>query len=195
MEQYKSCSKCNQSKPASDFHKYIRSNDGLKPACKDCNKCEAKKWRENNLDKAKLTNKRWAENNKEASYLIKKRWQQNNKEKVSASTRKWQLANAEHIKLVSQIWASNNKDLRLQTAARRRARKAENGIFYISPKDLRKLRNQICFYCRRNPGSEIDHVIPISRGGTHGIGNLVLACRACNRSKSSKYVTEWKYAR
>ncbi len=33
------------------------------------------------------------------------------------------------------------------------------------------------------PGLEIDHVIPEYLGGTGAPGNLVLACRTCNRSR------------
>jgi len=32
-------------------------------------------------------------------------------------------------------------------------------------------------------GWEIDHSIPLSRGGTDGLNNLVPACVECNRSK------------
>lgn len=31
----------------------------------------------------------------------------------------------------------------------------------------------------------VDHVIPRSRGGTNDLGNLVLACWPCNKSKGS----------
>jgi 5-methylcytosine-specific restriction endonuclease McrA len=29
----------------------------------------------------------------------------------------------------------------------------------------------------------LDHVVPISQGGSHGLENVVAACRSCNRSK------------
>jgi 5-methylcytosine-specific restriction endonuclease McrA len=32
----------------------------------------------------------------------------------------------------------------------------------------------------------LDHVVEISKGGSHGIENLVLACGPCNTSRSSK---------
>lgn len=31
--------------------------------------------------------------------------------------------------------------------------------------------------------AEIDHIIPVARGGTHDLSNLQLAHRSCNRSK------------
>ncbi len=41
-----------------------------------------------------------------------------------------------------------------------------------------------CVYCLSSNGPfEIDHVHPVSLGGTNILSNLVLACRSCNRSK------------
>ena len=51
----------------------------------------------------------------------------------------------------------------------------------------------VCFYCGTTEGPfECDHVIPVCRGGSSRIENVVVACRACNRSKSSKLVEEWR---
>lgn len=49
-----------------------------------------------------------------------------------------------------------------------------------------------CQYCWVRGGRlECDHVVPVSRGGTHDLSNLVTACFACNRSKRNKTVEEW----
>jgi 5-methylcytosine-specific restriction endonuclease McrA len=42
---------------------------------------------------------------------------------------------------------------------------------------------------------EMDHLVPISRGGTNARDNLVLACFACNRSKGGKLLAEWQAER
>ena len=49
-----------------------------------------------------------------------------------------------------------------------------------------------CVYCGADDDLTIDHITPQSRGGGHGIDNLVTACRSCNSSKGSKTITEWK---
>jgi 5-methylcytosine-specific restriction endonuclease McrA len=55
-----------------------------------------------------------------------------------------------------------------------------------------ELRRGTCFYCGDRVGrGELDHVIPLSRGGSHSEGNTVLACRTCNQSKGNLFVTEW----
>ena len=37
------------------------------------------------------------------------------------------------------------------------------------------------------PAQEIDHMIPLSKGGGHTIYNIVPACRSCNRKKNAKF--------
>lgn len=54
--------------------------------------------------------------------------------------------------------------------------------------------NHQCKYCGARGGSvelEVDHVIPISKGGTHEFSNLVTACKDCNLSKHGKVLLEW----
>ena len=51
-----------------------------------------------------------------------------------------------------------------------------------------------CVYCGTGLGLEnatLDHVIPLSRGGSHQPGNLVSACHACNQRKGSLLPTEF----
>jgi hypothetical protein len=50
-----------------------------------------------------------------------------------------------------------------------------------------------CEYCRApelvfNFPFEVEHIIPIARGGRDEEGNLCLACRACNLRKSDRLV-------
>lgn len=46
-----------------------------------------------------------------------------------------------------------------------------------------------CKYCGAKPPDvviEVDHVIPVSCGGTNAIGNLVTCCEACNAGKGAR---------
>lgn len=53
--------------------------------------------------------------------------------------------------------------------------------------------NYTCQYCHVIGGIlEVDHVIPISRGGTNELSNLVTACRRCNRQKKDKTPEEFE---
>lgn len=39
---------------------------------------------------------------------------------------------------------------------------------------------------------EFDHVLPISKGGSHHPSNVVIACARCNRSKRDKRLGVWE---
>ncbi|MDB4875733.1 MAG: hypothetical protein JWM41_2179 [Gemmatimonadetes bacterium] len=39
----------------------------------------------------------------------------------------------------------------------------------------------------------MDHVIPISRGGSHTRENVVPACRSCNSKKGDLMLLEWVF--
>jgi 5-methylcytosine-specific restriction endonuclease McrA len=48
-----------------------------------------------------------------------------------------------------------------------------------------------CAYCGIDGDMHIEHVIPISKGGEHHLGNIVPACQRCNYSKNSAPVEQW----
>lgn len=51
---------------------------------------------------------------------------------------------------------------------------------------LDQVNRGVCHYCQRKFGAReltMDHVIPLARGGTSAKGNIVAACRDCNRDK------------
>lgn len=48
-----------------------------------------------------------------------------------------------------------------------------------------------CVYCGRADDLTLDHVVPLSRGGSNEPDNLATACRSCNSSKNAKTPEEW----
>ena len=41
----------------------------------------------------------------------------------------------------------------------------------------------LCVYCNSSVNLTVDHIVPLSKGGTHTTDNLCLACALCNSSK------------
>jgi 5-methylcytosine-specific restriction endonuclease McrA len=48
-----------------------------------------------------------------------------------------------------------------------------------------------CAYCGADGDMQVEHVIPISKGGEHHLGNIVPACQRCNYSKRSASAEQW----
>lgn len=49
-----------------------------------------------------------------------------------------------------------------------------------------------CVYCGDAESDlEIDHIIPVARGGSSDVGNLTLACRRCNGQKRARTAAEF----
>lgn len=123
-----------------------------------------------------------------------------NRDKVRASGRAWAKANPDAVK------ASQRASKRRMTPAQhsnsyhlRKARKAGNGVFLVTERDMRRSvarNNNACAYCAAPFGVENpitwDHVVAIARGGTHSIGNLLPCCGVCNCSKWASTLTEWR---
>lgn len=79
--------------------------------------------------------------------------------------------------------------------ARRKARiLAAGGQFTAA--DVRaclEMQGSRCFYCLASllDGFHVDHMQPLSRGGSNGPENIVCACAKCNTSKGAKTAAEF----
>ena len=158
MNQYKTCSKCKETKLFCEFNKKSVRKDGHSSYCRKC----AAEMR--------------------AVYRAKNPY--------------WKLTEAQKQakRIYSRSWNATNKDKRSLATSIRRASKKNNGIFQVTANEIKKLRLGNCFYCA-SPGGEIDHVIPLTKGGRHSIGNLVSCCRKCNSSKNNLFISQWNKKR
>ena len=56
------------------------------------------------------------------------------------------------------------------------------------------LNAKICLYCGRDLtdfNKSVEHMHPMSKGGAHTIGNVVIVCASCNEWKRQKWFDEW----
>jgi 5-methylcytosine-specific restriction endonuclease McrA len=88
-------------------------------------------------------------------------------------------------------WRTSNPQAyrTLKTAYRHRVR----AVGQISGDDVRTVleRDRLCTYCGLCASTTIDHVLPLSHGGTNAFENLVGACHPCNSSKNGHLLAEW----
>ena len=77
---------------------------------------------------------------------------------------------------------------------RRKAQQRGSTALMLSPNQLWRRWVEFdhkCAYCGADGDLQIEHVIPISKGGEHHLGNVVPACQRCNYSKATADALEW----
>jgi 5-methylcytosine-specific restriction endonuclease McrA len=183
----KICYKCKESKSFDCFNKDKAKKDGFGSYCKKCTSENNYKYRLANLEKTKERVKQFHLANPDRRKQYDKKYRLANIEKEREYRKRYRLANLEKGK----EYRLANLERRRNHQHTRRVKKLSNGVFKISPKELKKLYSSSCFYCSSTENIHADHLVPISRGGQHSIGNLLPACQKCNLSKGSKLLIEW----
>lgn len=51
----------------------------------------------------------------------------------------------------------------------------------------------LCVYCGEAADLEIEHIVPLARGGSNEISNLTVSCRTCNARKRTKTAAEFGF--
>ena len=85
----------------------------------------------------------------------------------------------------SEDWISIGKDAQHIAREKRKARMLRRSRWWKN-----EISKGICHYCgRKFPAEELtmDHIVPLSRGGTSSKNNVVVCCKDCNNKK--KYLT------
>ncbi len=173
----KFCKKCCRDVPLNNWHKLSRSSDGLQWSCKDCCKAYSYAWKEKNLEKEREYKRKWNEENAEKERLRRAKHYRENRDSVLA-------INAE--------WSRNNRDKRRMHTHNRRARKqAASGYATHEQVQARiDYYGRKCIYCG-GPYESIEHLFPLSKGGTNWPANLAPSCLSCNSTKAAKTVWEF----
>lgn len=118
-------------------------------------------------------------------------------ERARAKTRRLNAAyrrnSPEKVRIKNKRWRESNREcVNAWTRQRRTLRNGAPGCCSEKQAAARiAMYGGLCAYCSATY-EQLDHVIPLSRGGTNWPANLRPACARCNRSKSDKLLSEWK---
>ncbi len=115
-----------------------------------------------------------------------------NRESVLRYQAEYYSKNADMVRARVGVYRKAHPEARNVLESRRRARKAGNGGSHTLAERREKFAQcgGVCFYCRKPGKLTEDHLIPISRGGTDNIDNIVPACQSCNSRKNKKTAEE-----
>lgn len=171
----KECIYCKKDYELNYFYNDKSKKDGKKPRCKNCEKkyidktnrrnYEKRYWNKN-IDKRKLKSFRFnskIENKIKAHEKRKKRYYDNN-------------------------FILNRHINDLKRRLKNKYPIDKNYLKYL-------IENQLnCYYCGKELLNkyEIEHKIPVSKGGNNSNNNIVLSCMKCNRQKGNKTDIEFK---
>jgi 5-methylcytosine-specific restriction endonuclease McrA len=117
-------------------------------------------------------------------------WRSRNPEKFAQSTRSTRERTREEARRRTAIWQKANPDKVREHSNRRRIRKlgAEGFHTVDDARSIRAKQKDKCAFCRvklRGKG-HLDHIRPLSRGGSDWPRNLQFLCAFCNRSKNAR---------
>lgn len=172
----KTCRKCGETKPHSEYTKHKAGRDGLRSRCRPCIAEANAAYRARTVEQRAAYNKTFRAKNRDRHLAYNRAWNRANPESIRASLRKYRSIHAKRIAIA--------KALRRRVAHGDRP-KPEAVLARIA------YYGGLCRYCRC-PADTIDHRIPICRGGTNLPANLVPACRSCNSRKRHRTESEWK---
>jgi len=183
---------------------------GCQQPCKDCAKIVGRAWRNENIEHARTRSRKWQKahrvenidrckqwviNNKERHAANGKAWRKAHKEQKNATDRAWQIAHRDQKNAANRKWQKANPIKNRLKVHRRRLREKEcEGICTQRDVNLQyKNQNGRCWWCSQSliGKYEIDHRIPLSKGGAHDRTNIVISCVSCNRKKGTKLPHEF----
>jgi len=186
----KKCYKCGLIKELAQFNKNKSKKDGLATECKICKKLQDKKYREENSDYYKQYNHKYNVEHKRALYEQKKEYIANNKETHWNQQHNWYIKNIDSIKFRIALYKKEHPEQYQMYSNRRLARKKTSIIAIFTIQDVINKYGKNCVYCG-GLFEQIDHYIPLSKGGSHTLDNVRPSCEHCNLTKNNKLPEEF----
>lgn len=164
------CCHCKEDKDVSLFYKNKKTKSGYTFRCKECSKLYI---------------------NKEKRLEYERKYWGNRREDRRAQILKSHNMNKEHHKQKRQEYlkTENGQSSYRKYTQKRYALRKSAFVEDVSPIELYDGQNGICYICKGKfdfKQMELDHVMPIAKGGKHEKSNCKMACAKCNRSKGSK---------
>jgi 5-methylcytosine-specific restriction endonuclease McrA len=189
----KSCRICGEQKPLDDFHRDASLRDGHKSACKSCLCARARgymvEWRQAHPGYAPRSGKKWRIANPEGWRAIRARSYLKHRDRRLSETNAWRRNNPELRKRYGRLWRERNPEKVREKTRRRNARKRGVAAGRVDYDAIYRRDGEFCYLCWEpvaKDDAQFDHVVPISRGGSHAAENIRATHAWCNRLKSNK---------
>lgn len=183
----RTCLRCGACLPESEFAWSNKAKGEHRNRCKPCHADVSREWRKVNPVKVAAQKKRY-----ENRHMEKVR------ERKRITAAHLRTLHLDEVRKYQREWIKTPQAKAYRKAWRQtptgRATNRRGAIAHSYGCEVKEWWSSLvdpqCFYCD-SPATEVEHVVPVSKGGTHELSNLVPACRPCNRRKGTKSFDEF----
>lgn len=187
----KLCCRCKATKSIDEFYKNATRRDGISSFCKVCAAQYGATYRSQNPEKVREGRRDWKARNPDKVKEMDKRHRNLHLEDRHARHSAWRIRNIDSVRERHKEWQKNNSERIREYENNRRARELSAGgdVSLAEWLDLCEKYGNKCLCCKRDDVKlSMDHVVPISRGGSNTIDNIQPLCKPCNSKKYTKTI-------
>lgn len=167
---HKCCSRCKETKAIDNFYRTQRSDDGWDNYCKECRKFLRLAHR--NAQKERSYTKQWSAANVEHRVNYKKEYR--SRPEIIEREKAWR----EEYRARPEVLAADR-----MKAHRRRSWYKDGNIPDNAWPAILEFYGNKCLQCGTSDDLQLDHVIPLARGGRHDYDNVQVLCGTHNLAK------------
>ena len=152
-----------------------------------CRECHKAYWRANQ-QRENARKREWIRKNPERHKAVVKASYEKHKAARKDYNRRYYLQHRERYAKNRKRWKAANRERLAVYDNTRRARETFRQPGGLKAKEWLAILNMAgrrCIYCGSGQQIEMDHLIPLVRGGEHTKENVAPACLACNRAKGA----------
>lgn len=191
---FRPCSKCGDVKPLSGFNRDKRYRLGRVHQCRECQRENSRRWREENADRIREYVRQYYAENVDRYRELNRQYRAENADRKREYDHQYRAENADRIREYTRRWKQENPDKKRANKARYRALKLAATVEKFTAEDAAAIwgSEPTCVYCESAPAEHNDHFVPLARGGQHSLTNATWpACAPCNIRKRDRHPFEF----